>query len=361
VALAPKAPFIGPVGAFATDNAKWQQANNASVPYIEFDVVPEAPGGGMPQRQPFTGVPAGALQEALNASDDMKNIMGLHDASLGARSNETSGRAIMARQREGDVSTFNFADNRNRAIEHTGTILVDLIPKHYSAARIVRCIKEDGSTYSVPVNQPVIPAPPQQGQQPMPGQPQEEYQPAQEEIPGLTKIFDLTVGKYDVTVAAGPSYTTKRQESSESMMEFIRVFPQSAPIIGDLLAQAQDWPGAEEIAARLKAMLPPQAQGQNPQLMQMAQAMKQMDGQAREAVGKLTQELQQAKQAAADKQRADDLKAEELRIKAYEAETDRIRAEKEAEDRQKDRVARVIESANNAITQQNTPATSPGL
>jgi len=35
----------------------------------------------------------------------MKAIMGLYDASLGSRSNETSGRAILARQREGDVST----------------------------------------------------------------------------------------------------------------------------------------------------------------------------------------------------------------------------------------------------------------
>jgi len=65
------------------------------------------------------GTAAGALQEALNASDDMKGIIGLYDASLGARSNETSGVAINARQREGDVSTFHFLDNMSRAIRHT--------------------------------------------------------------------------------------------------------------------------------------------------------------------------------------------------------------------------------------------------
>ena len=75
-----------------------------------------AKGAPPPQRQPFSGVPAGALQEALNANDDMKSIIGIYDASLGARSNETSGRAIMARQREGDVSTFHFIDNLSRAI-----------------------------------------------------------------------------------------------------------------------------------------------------------------------------------------------------------------------------------------------------
>jgi hypothetical protein len=96
-----------------------------------------------PQRQPFAGVPAGALQEALNAADDMKSIIGIYDASLGARSNETSGRAIMARQREGDVSTFHFIDNLSRAIRHGGRILLDLIPKVYTTERMVRVLGED--------------------------------------------------------------------------------------------------------------------------------------------------------------------------------------------------------------------------
>jgi hypothetical protein len=249
VALAPKAPWVGPVGAFATD-PNWATANNATHQYLEFDIVPEAGAASAPQRQAFTGVPAGVLQEALSASQDMKDIMGLQDASLGKQSNETSGRAIMARQREGDVSTFNFADNRNRAIEHTGAILIDLIPKYYDAARIIRCLKEDGSSYSVPINQPAAPV---QNQQQMPGQPQEEFAPAPEMIEGLTKVFDLTKGKYDVSVSAGPSYTTRRQEASESMMEFIRVLPQAGAVTGDLVAKAQDWPGAEEFAERLKA------------------------------------------------------------------------------------------------------------
>lgn len=310
VALAPKAPFIGPVGAFATDTAKWASANNASHAYIEYDPVPEA-GNAPPQRQPFTGVPAGALQEALNASDDMKNIMGLHDASLGARSNETSGRAIMARQREGDVSTFNFVDNLSRAIEHTGAILVDLIPKYYNVPRIIRCIKEDGTNYAVPVNQPVVPV---QGQQ-MPGQPQEQFRPAQPgetEIAGLTKIFDLTTGKYDVTVAAGPSFTSKRQEAAAQMSEFVRAFPPLLQIGGDIMVRNMDWPGASELADRMKAMLPPPAQGglPPPVQQQMAQMMQQMQG--------MGQQLQQAKQQLADKTRENELKQAELGLKSRE-------------------------------------------
>lgn len=328
VALAPKAPFVGAVGQFATDSARWATANTVSHPNLEYDIVDGRPDA--PQRQAFAGVPAGALQEALNASDDMKNVMGLHDASLGAKSNETSGKAIMARQREGDVSTFNFADNRNRAIEHTGTILVDLIPKHYDVARIIRGIKEDGSTYSVPINQPVVPKQNPE-QQPAPGQPMQEFEPAPEGMDpemmkGIVKMFDLTTGKYDVTVSSGPSYTTKREESAEQMMEFIRVFPQAAPLIGDLLAKNLDWPGADEVAARLKAMLPPQAAGQNPQLQAMQGQMQQMDAHAKEAVKHWQDEAQNLTGQLEDlKHQMEAFKADKA-VSKYDADTKRIQA-----------------------------------
>jgi hypothetical protein len=354
VALAPKTPYIGLVGQFDTDAQKWANANNVSYPYIEYDQVQGAMGP--PQRQQFAGPPAGALQEALNASDDMKNIMGIHDASLGARSNETSGRAIMARQREGDISTFNFIDNLSRGIKHGGRILIDLIPKVYNVERIARCIKEDGSSYSMPINQPAIPQevaaqlqqppmqpqgmqpgmppmqpgmPPQQPQQPPQGpqqgqQPtgQQQYVPVPQglppeqlaEIQGLIKVFDLTAGKYDVTVQAGPSFTTRREESATQMMEFIRVLPSAAGVMGDLLAKNLDWPGADEIAGRLKAMLPPQAAGQNPQLQQAEQAVQQLQQQ----VGQMQQQLQDKGMDFQIKQQELQIKGAELQLKAQE-------------------------------------------
>lgn len=292
VALSPKAPFIGPKGIFDVDR-RWKTSNTENHPYMEYDGKVAAQGGGPPQRQPFAGVPAGALQEALNSADDMKAVIGIYDASLGARSNETSGVAITARQREGDVSTFHFIDNLGRCIKHTGRILIDLIPKVYSTGRMVRVLGVDGSPQNVRLG------PPQPGEQPPAVQ-------MPDGKPGSPKagVFDLSAGKYDLTVEAGPSFTTKRQESAAQITEFVRAFPQVFPIIGDLLVKVLDWPGADEIAARLKTMLPPQLQGQNPQAMQMQQQMQQMqqqmqqmDAQAREAVGKLQAELQKAQQA----------------------------------------------------------------
>jgi hypothetical protein len=316
VALAPKAPFIGPRGAFNSSPDKWATANTATHAYIEYD------GAIAPQRQPFAGPPAGALQEAMNAQDDMKSIMGIYDASLGAKSNETSGRAIMARQREGDISTFNFIDNLSRAIKHAGRILVDMIPHVYTGERIIRVIHEDGTNKSVPINQPFNPQ-----------QQAEQDEDAAQDQQAVLKVYDLTTGKYDITCEVGPSYTTKRQEAAEAMTEFIRAFPAAAPMIGDLLAKNQDWPGADEIAKRLKAMLPPQIQGQNPQVMQMQQQMQQMDAHAKQAVGQLQQQLgalQQQLQASQSKEQAaaldKQIEFKKTQIDFYNAVTNRMKA-----------------------------------
>lgn len=304
VALGPKTPFIGPVGAFDTDSAKWATANIKNHPYIQFD------GPASPQRQPFVGVPAGMLQEALNASDDMKSIIGIYDASLGARSNETSGRAIMARQREGDVSTFHFIDNLAKSIAHTGRILVDLIPKIYDTERVIRVIGADGESKNVPLKQ-------------------------QTEHNGVQRIFDLGIGKYDVAVDTGPSFTTQREEAANQMIELIRGYPSAAPIIGDLLAKNLNWPDADEISKRLKAMLPQQIQqldggeGLPPEAMQkiqaMQQQMQQMGQQMQQGMGEFQKVVKELEAVKADKS----LDARKLDIEAYSKETDRIKVQAE--------------------------------
>lgn len=296
VALAPRVPWIGRKGTFNSDIKRWNTANTQSHSFLEYD-------GESPQRQPLdVGPAAGALQEALNASDDMKAIVGIYDASLGARSNETSGRAIMARQREGDVATFHFIDNLSRAIRHTGRILIDLIPHVYTAERIVRVIGEDGSQQEVKVN----------GQTPQMG---DDGKPVvDEDGNAIMAIYDLTAGKYDLTVTSGPSFTTRREETAVQMTEFIRAFPQAAPVIGDLLAKNLDWPGADEIAKRLEKMAPG-TQQIPPQVQQMIQ-------QGQEAIKQL-----QAKVDALEADKSiDQFNAETERFKAIQdVETDRMK------------------------------------
>jgi hypothetical protein len=125
-------------------------------------------------------------------------------------------------------------------------------------------------------------------------------------------------------VTAGPGFTTRREEAATQMMEFIRVFPQAAPLIGDLLAKNLDWPGAEQVADRLRAMLPPQAAGKvNPMVMQLQQMLQQQDAQAKQAIAQLQQEIAKLGQQVQDKRAEHAIKAQELQIKGFEAETRR--------------------------------------
>lgn len=292
VALAPRAPYIGKKGAFNTDAAKWATANTSSHPYMEYD------GAEAPQRQPFTGVPAGMLQEALNAADDIKTITGIYDASLGARSNETSGKAIMARQREGDISTFHFIDNLTRAIRHTGRIMIDLIPKVYSTERIIRILGEDGTPEAIKINA---------------DKPEMEGADDAKEV---MRIHDLRTGRYDLTVTSGPSFTTRREEAATQMIELIRSYPDAAPIIGDLLAKNLDWPGADEIAKRLEKMLPPEARDTEGQLPPEVQQQLQEMGQAIQELGQRLHEAEAKRE----------IETRKLDIEEYKAETERMTA-----------------------------------
>jgi hypothetical protein len=276
VALAPRTPFIGPVGAFDSDADRWQTAHKENHAYLEYD------GEQPPMRQPLdSGAAGGALQEALNASDDIKSTIGMYDASLGARSNETSGKAIMARQREGDVATFHFTDNLTRAIRQVGRVIVDLIPAVYDKPRMLRVLGEDGREHLQEVNkgEPVQ----HMGRD---GKPETDDQGNV-----VLAMHDLTVGKYDVAVEAGPSFTTRREEAATQMTEMIRAFPQSAPVLGAPLAKNMDWPQADEIAEKL-AKLDPTNENKLPPEVQ--QAMEQ----GKQQIQQLTQENQKLEQQA---------------------------------------------------------------
>jgi len=315
VALAPKAPFIGKAGQFVTDASKWATANTETHAYIEYDDPVDGISPGPPQRQPFAGVPAGALQEALNASDDMKSIMGIFDAGLGARSNETSGKAIMARQRESDVSTFHFIDNLSRAIRHAGRIMLDLIPKVYATPRVIRILGPEGDAKVVSI------APRDQGPEQGAQQPGKYVQGADTEGPGeeraedIERIYDLGLGKYDLTVTAGPSFTSRREEAATQMIELMRAYPAAAPIMGDLLAKNLDWPGADEIAERFKALLPQQVQGENPEAQAAAAQIK-----------KLAELLGEAKAKLQAMESDHSIDARKVEIDAFNAETGRMKA-----------------------------------
>jgi hypothetical protein len=218
----------------------------------------------------------------------------------------------MARQREGDVSTFHFVDNLTRGIRHAGRVIIDLIPHVYSTERIVRVMGVSGQPRNIPVNQPTQAI-------------DENGQPVTDEQGNpVAAVYALDAGKYDLIVAAGPSYTSRREEAAEQMTALIQAFPQAAPVLGDLIAKTMDWPEHEEVAKRLAA-LNPQAQQQGgipPELQQQIQ-----QGQA--MIGQLQAENEAMKSDQSLKAAELQVKQFEAQTKRFEAETDRARVEQE--------------------------------
>ena len=278
IALAPRVPYIGPAGAFDVDE-NWSTANREDHPYLEY-------GGGVPpQRQAPPQPSAAMLQEAMSAAEDIKAITGIYDASLGARSNETSGRAISERKKAGDISTFHFTDNLSRSIRQCGRVLVDLIPKIYTNDRVVRVLGIDGAAKAVKLG-------------------------AEDES---GKIYDLAAGKYDVAVKSGPGYATQREETRTELVEIMRALPESVKVLGPMYLRACDWPGADDAADRLEGKQPGEEDVPPAVRMQMQQ-MQQVIQQGGAKLQELTSENEALKSER-------ELKVMELQIKNKEADT----------------------------------------
>jgi hypothetical protein len=255
IALAPRAPFIGAAGQFTGHESKWNTANNEPHAFLEYNPK-DIQGVALPppQRQTFEPAIQAITMAGREAAEDIKATTGIYDASLGGRSNETSGIAIQRRNNQAQTSNYHFVDNLTRSLRHAGRILVDLIPKIYDTPRAARIIGEEGEQEIVRINQLF-------------------------EKDGQIVQYNLGVGKYDVVIETGPNFATKRQEAAQSMLDMSGKNPLIMQAAGDLMVKAMDWPMKDEVSERLKKMLPPQLQdapdGQTPLPPQVQQQLQQ--------------------------------------------------------------------------------------
>ena len=309
LALAPKAPFVGYGGQFEGYEDKWKTANTQNWPYLE--VNPDVTDGQgatlpLPQRAQPPMASSGLLQAKAGAAEDIKSTTGQYNASLGMSSNERSGKAILARQREGDVGTYHYGDNLARGVRHIARQLIDMIPKIYDTQRVARIIGEDGETKMVKIN---------------PDQQQPVNKIVDEQGIVLEKIYNPGVGKYDVVATTGPGYATKRQEALEAMAQLLQGNPQLWSVAGDLFVKNMDWPGAQEMSKRLAKTIDPKLMSDvedNPELQAATQQMQAM-GQEMEQMQTMLQNVSKSMDM-----RELEVKEFESQVKAYQAETQRL-------------------------------------
>jgi hypothetical protein len=266
IGLAPQSKFWATPEQAEGHLEKWGEAHKKLFPFLLYNADART-AGAPPQRMGGPDVPVALIQELQISSEEIKAVTGIYDASLGNKSNEQTGRAILARQSQGEIATFNFADNMGKAIRRTWELLIDLAPKIYDTERELRILGNDGAEDYVKVNKIV--------QDPQTGQPM--------------RVNDLSHGRYDVAVTVGPSFTTRRQEAAEVYLQMANAVPQLMGFAGDLIFKAMDLPYSDDIADRLKAMLPPPIQ-------QMLQQGKQIPPEAQQVMAQAAQAMQMVEQ-----------------------------------------------------------------
>lgn len=229
--LQPKAPYMATPAMLLGHEKQWSKINTSNDPVLVFNPDPEMPGG-KPFREPPPQSNAAAMNIAMMMADNIKSTTDIFDASLGARSNETSGKAIQARDRQGDTATFEFADELMEAVRYEGRILLDLIPKIYDTRRQLRIMGEDDQEEVMEVNKPIL-----------------DYETGEPVI-----VNDLTRGRYDLHMDSGPSYSTKRVETAEQLSQIVAQNPQMSTVLGDVWVKALDLTDGDEVRKRLRKL-----------------------------------------------------------------------------------------------------------
>lgn len=306
VALQSKSPYIASVASIENLGEYYDSANTDNYSVLPYNHMDDDGNELAPPKKADIPVASPAfIQLMQDAHQQMDMASGQYEATFGERSNERSGVAINARQRQGDKATYHFIDNLALAIRFTGKILLDLIPKIYDTQRIIRILAEDGSSAEVMID---------------PEMQQVYAQRMNRRTQEVQHIFNPSVGNYDVMCDVEPGYATKREEAFNALTNIIERNPNAFMLFGDLWAKNADFAEADKIAERIQNMLPPAAKGEgvDPNIQQMQQQLQK----AQQINGKLLQSLSESKLKEKDY-------SEENSIKAYDAETKRMAVEGE--------------------------------
>lgn len=313
VALAPKAPFLAASESIEGFENHWSRANADNLSYLPFNAyTDDGKQLPFPQRTAPASIESGWASAAQQSLGDLQAAFGMFEANLGQKSNETSGKAILARQREGDTATFHYVDNLAISIAQLGRVILQAIPRIYDTQRVVRILGEDEVSQFVRV-EPMM---------------TEAYRESGNEI-----LINPSVGEYDIAVKVGPAYTTRRQESAEAISQLVNGNPQLLAMLGDEWVKLMDWPNAEKMSQRFKAMLPPEIRqaeaGENAEV----QAVIQQAQQSMQAMQQQLQQMDAALKATTQDKRLEvarlQLDREKVAIDREKAETDRMKAQAE--------------------------------
>ncbi|MCK5602028.1 hypothetical protein KAR91_09170 [Candidatus Pacearchaeota archaeon] len=231
-ALSPKDPYWSTKKKATGQTGQWAKMNTSNDPVLFFTHDEDEPGpptrGGAPQLQ------QALIEQAQAAAENVVIAMGVSPQSQRAVGvsgvDRRSEEAVFAQQKMTDLSTFEYYDNLIGGIEHTGRILVDLIPRIIDGNRQETILSPDGTEEIVEVNQTV----------------------RDSETGELVILNNLRQGKYSVSVNTGPAFTTQRIEAANQLQKFAAENPDVAPLLSDMIAKNFTTLDSEEIFQRVR-------------------------------------------------------------------------------------------------------------
>jgi|10_taG_2_1085330.scaffolds.fasta_scaffold10934_5 hypothetical protein len=322
LALSPKSKVLAPVEAIEGLEDMWKEAARLPFPALLSKAF-DAEGRPLPTPQvaQFTDPnKIQALVVAINQhKSDLRTTTGWYDATDPNRSGaDQSGRAILARKEAQFEGTASYQDNFGQSLIYEGMILLDLIPKIYHRpGRVLRLagLEDDSQSEMATLGDRYV------GEK------------------GVQRLYDWGVGRYDVAVTVGASYTTRRQEAAAWQLDLMKVLPpEMAASMAPIAVKNIDGPGNQEISKRLNQTLPPELQGDKdqeqqpipPEVQQQMQQAKQMIQQLTQRVTELSGsiEMDQVK-AEKDLTRTRESDETKERIARIQAETDIARTRME--------------------------------
>ena len=226
IAIQPDAPYVGTKKHFEGVESYWNGTKKTA--YRPYNHDPQAPGG--PRREMPPQLSPALWQMPQYTKSAARDTIGIHEAGLGMKSNETSGIAIQRRQQESDIGTFVFVSNFRRALEFEGRCMIEGIQQIDFAAGKHIVMGIDAEQKTIEIAKP------------------------------------LDIGTYGTMVTIGPSMTSQRQEARQTMTELLQIAGQANPTgvaaVFPKVVKAMDMPDAHEIAEIFAATLPPEIRQQ---------------------------------------------------------------------------------------------------
>ena len=224
---APVSPWVIAEGQLSGYKEIWATANTDSHDHLPYNPTSL---NGQPLPPPMRADNRAETSHLMNsrsmAIQELSRVTGQFDSSLGQEDHgDQSGRAILLKQNNNAIATYQYVDNLTKSITQLGRIIVQMIDQVYDTERELSVRGDDGSVV---------------------------------QISGNIQGMGVKPSEFDTEVEAGPMQANEKEATNAMLMEIGRLAPHKFDVIADILVENTMTAGSDEAVRRLKALLPPE-------------------------------------------------------------------------------------------------------